>query len=556
MKKLLLLSLAAVMGMTLQAQQLPAATQLSHPMKRQDVTLTERVEKALFAAKKAKKVSAKAEAPLVDQPAGVLFDNMYVTSEAYGLGWGDIYYQEVDGGYGAVVVGDDGCLYINGPLSQAYVWGLGYPWIKCEKVEGQDGVYEMTTPQAYALDYGDLYFIERLKYDADLESYVVDETNNKVRFSWKDNTLTQLDDCFVGLCDETHDWFYMADSGIKYEVNNDKVVEIPADYTEGGDMRMTYKDDPKDLTSESDCIVTVVASEDDEAPAAYFKGLEKNLPEAAVMFVGNQQTQKFEIPTCQYLGVDMEYNSHMYLLTGDAKVVTTASNYTYFNYDKTTKLEMGYDEEKDAMVSEYPASLIVNCGRNVLYIADEFVAPVFNAMDDEPLVPADPEFVSVNEYNSYDLVKFTVPTVSVDGEDLNTNKLTWVIYRNNEVQTFSPEQYPGLDKPTTEFPYDFNDDNFDFYMNNGVQGIFYQNKGYEKLGVQTIYRGGDEENRSNVVWYQPTTGVEGLNADVRTVMSESYYNVAGQKVDANASGMVFKRVVFTDGTIETFKVVK
>lgn len=556
MKKTLLLGLAAVMGMSLQAQQLSTADQLSQPMKRQGVTLSQRAEKATFAAKKAKKVSAKAESPLLDQPAGQLFDNMYVTSEAYGLGWGDIYYQEVDGGYGAVVVGDDGCLYVKGPLSQAYVWSLGYPWIKCDKVEGQDGVYEMATPQPYAIDYGDLYYIERLKYDEDLESYVADDSNNKVRFSWKDNTLTQLDDCFVGLCDETHDWFYMADSGIKYEVNLDKVAEVPAGYTDVTDLRMDYKDDPSDLESESSKFVTSASSDDEDATVAYLLGLEENLPEAPVKVVANLQTEEFEIPTCQYLGVDMDYSAHMYLLSGDAKVTTTASGKSYFNYDKTQKLDMTYDEDLDALVAAYPASLIVNCGRNVLYIADEFVAPRFASLDDKAMTPADPEFVSVSEYSSYDLVKFTVPTVSVDGDDLNTNKLKWVVYRNNEVQTFSPENYPGLAEPTTEFPYDFNDDNFDFYMNNGVQGIFYQEKGYEKLGVQTIYRGGGEEHRSNIVWYQPVTGINGLGADVRAVKSERYYNAAGQQVDASAKGFVMKKVTYTDGTSETFKVVK
>ena len=55
MKKSLLLGLVAVMGITAQAQQLTGASTRNHPMKRQGVTLSERAEKATFAAKKAKK---------------------------------------------------------------------------------------------------------------------------------------------------------------------------------------------------------------------------------------------------------------------------------------------------------------------------------------------------------------------------------------------------------------------------------------------------------------------------------------------------------------------
>lgn len=558
MKKSLLLGLAAVMGMSLQAQQLTAATQLSHPMKRQGITLSERAEKASFAAKKAKKVSTKAEAPVTDQPAGVLFDNMYVTSEAYGLGWGDIYYQEVDGGYGAVVVGDDGCLYINGPLSQAYVWGLGYPWIKCEKVEGQDGVYEMTTPQPYALDYGDLYYIERLKFDEDLESYVVDETNNKVRFSWKDNTLTQLDDCFVGLCDETHDWFYMADNGIKYEVNNDKVVEIPSQGYEPADVRMDYKDDPEDLTSEDKKMLTMYAPLDETATAAYLTGLEPNLPDAAVMYQGDEATQQVIFPGGQYLGVDMEYSSHMYLLCGNAKVVGSGDN-AYFNYDVTDKLTLTLDEATESTVAPYPASFIVNCGRSKLYIADEFVAPRFTAIEDKAATPADPTGLNVKESSNFDIVKFVIPDVDVQGEELNNKKLFYNIYYNDEVYTFDPELFVGLDAPLTDVPYGFSEPEYDIYMSSSskVNTIYFYDQGYDKIGVQSVYRGGKQENRSNIVYYhRSTSGIDSLNADVRTVKSETYYNVAGQKVNADASGLVIKKIEFTDGTTATYKVIK
>ena len=45
------------------------------------------------------------EEPIMEAPEGTLYDNMYASSFAYGLGWGDIYIQNVDGGIGKVVEG-------------------------------------------------------------------------------------------------------------------------------------------------------------------------------------------------------------------------------------------------------------------------------------------------------------------------------------------------------------------------------------------------------------------------------------------------------------------
>ena len=62
------------------------------------------------------------EEPIMDAPEGTLHDNMYASSYAYGLGWGDVYIQNVDGGIGKVVEGTDGNLYIYNPISQGYIW--------------------------------------------------------------------------------------------------------------------------------------------------------------------------------------------------------------------------------------------------------------------------------------------------------------------------------------------------------------------------------------------------------------------------------------------------
>ena len=148
------------------------------------------------------------EEPIMDVPEGTLYDNMYASSFAYGLGWGDIYIQNVDGGIGKVVEGNDGNLYIYNPISQGYIWFSILPWIKAEPAG--DGKYVVKLPQLYIIDVGDPYYAYCMHYDED-EGMPVVEEEGEIEFTWENGVLTQLGDKFIGLCDATADWFYMAD---------------------------------------------------------------------------------------------------------------------------------------------------------------------------------------------------------------------------------------------------------------------------------------------------------------------------------------------------------
>ena len=112
------------------------------------------------------------------------------------------------------------------PFSQAYIWGLGSPSAETrEKKEGD--VIVMHLPQLYCFDAGAPYYAQRLVPSADGKTFVVDSTSQDVKFTWKGNKLTQVDDCLVGLCDATGEWFYMGDFNIKYTINPDKPIVKP-----------------------------------------------------------------------------------------------------------------------------------------------------------------------------------------------------------------------------------------------------------------------------------------------------------------------------------------
>ncbi|MBQ3731395.1 MAG: hypothetical protein II905_06580 [Muribaculaceae bacterium] len=493
------------------------------------------------------------EEPIMDVPEGTLYDNMYASSFAYGLGWGDIYIQNVDGGIGKVVEGDDGNLYIYNPISQGYIWFSILPWIKAEPAG--EGKYVVHLPQLYIIDVGDPYYAYCMHYDEDEGMPVVEEEGD-IEFTWENGVLTQVGDKFIGLCDATADWFYMADQHIVYAPQNDEVTTLPEDmfvqsYT------MTYLSDPSDLTQTKETVVSVAIDGED----IYMGNLNNNNPDSYIK--GHLADGKATFPTRQYLGPDAYYNGHIYVLTGEAYVDAETYSSPVFNYNLNDEIVFNVDEDARNIVAEWPAAMVTNVGPNTLSILNDYVAPGLAAFDEVPAVPATPVFtdedVTVNSSAGWTVLHFTIPTVDVDGNKLNENKLYYNIYLDGEVFTFDPEDYIGLSSAMTNIPYKFEDNiNFDIYISNGRHTVYLYTTDFEQVGVQSIYTAGDEENRSDIV-YNLNPNVTGINemASGARVVDTRYYDLTGRQLPtAPATGIYLKHVTYSDGTSTAVKVVK
>ena len=493
------------------------------------------------------------EEPIMDVPEGTLYDNMYASSFAYGLGWGDIYIQNVDGGIGKVVEGNDGNLYIYNPISQGYIWFSILPWIKAEPAG--EGKYVVHLPQLYIIDVGDPYYAYCMHYDEDEGMPVVEEEGD-IEFTWENGVLTQLGDKFIGLCDATADWFYMADQHIVYAPQNDEITTLPEDmfvqsYT------MTYLSDPSDLTQTKETVVSVAIDGED----IYMGNLNNNNPDSYIK--GHLADGKATFPTRQYLGPDAYYNGHIYVLTGDAYVDAETYSSPVFNYNLNDEIVFNVDEDARNIVAEWPAAMVTNVGPNTLSILNDYVAPGLAAFDEVPAVPATPVFtdedVTVNSSAGWTVLHFTIPTVDVDGNKLNENKLYYNIYLDGEVFTFDPEDYIGLSSAMTNIPYKFEDNiNFDIYISNGRHTVYLYTTDFEQVGVQSIYTAGDEENRSDIV-YNLNPNVTGINemASGARVVDTRYYDLTGRQLPtAPATGIYLKHVTYSDGTSTAVKVVK
>ena len=495
------------------------------------------------------------EEPIMEAPEGVLYDNMYATSFAYGLGWGDIYIQDVDGGIGKVVEGTDGNLYIYNPISQGYIWFSILPWIKAEPTG--DGKYVAKLPQLYIIDYGDPYYAYSMYYDED-EGMPVVEEEGEIEFTWEDGVLTQLGDKFIGLCDATADWFYMADQHIVYAPQTEEPIIMHDDEYYIQSYTMTYLSDPTDLTKIKSRFVDIIIDGED----IYMGDLNDNNFDSFIK--GTYKDGKATFPTRQYLGVDPYYNGHIYVLTGDAFVDTETYGTPVFNYTLNDEIVFDVDEDARNIVAEWPASMITNIGPNTLLIVNDYVAPGLVAFDEYPATPANPVFADedlmINSNAGWAVLYFTIPTVDVDGYKINENKLYYNILLDGEVYTFDPETYIGFSSAMTDIPYKFEDNiNFDIYINgNGRHTVYIYTTDFSTVGVQSFYTAGGEVNYSEIVTVDnPThTGINEIS-DNAQIIGTCYYDLTGRELPtAPSTGIYLQTTTYSNGATATVKVVK
>ena len=145
--------------------------------------------------------------------------------------------------------------------------------------------------------------------------------------------------------------------------------------------------------------------------------------------------------------------------------------------------------------------------------------------------------------SKYPNVVLNVPAVGTNGEVLLTSKLFYVIWiekNGAESQlTLDAELYRNATEDMTEIPYAY-DDAYDIwaagekvYLNQDAEEL----ATWTKIGVQSIYRGGGEEHKSNIGWAE--TGANGIrNAVVDLNNGKAViFNIAGQRVKDVRSGL-------------------
>lgn len=156
-------------------------------------------------------------------------------------------------------------------------------------------------------------------------------------------------------------------------------------------------------------------------------------------------------------------------------------------------------------------------------------------MVDEPAVPAEPSVQYFEYYadDDFGFLVLDVPLADVDGKPLLPELLGYQLFCDYgygaEPYIFLADIY-GFDEDQTVIPYNFNDD-MNILSGGQLVVVYFIGPDVQRIGVQSIYKGGGESNLSEIGWYDlKTTGVTSIVADDNRAVE--YYDLTGRRVDA------------------------
>lgn len=128
---------------------------------------------------------------------------------------------------------------------------------------------------------------------------------------------------------------------------------------------------------------------------------------------------------------------------------------------------------------------------------------------DVAATPATPSITYVYDIDpessvNYGGIYMTIPTLDTNGNALLTEKLSYRLFTaaGDDVQPYviKADEHEFIDEDMTEIPYTFTDD-WDIEYAGAAIYFYTPLSGFDKIGVQSIYRGGNEENNSEIFWY-------------------------------------------------------
>lgn len=106
---------------------------------------------------------------------------------------------------------------------------------------------------------------------------------------------------------------------------------------------------------------------------------------------------------------------------------------------------------------------------------------------------------------------------------------------DDELVTFSPDDYQNLETEMTDVPYSFSDQ-YEFYKyDENHRTIYFYKDVKKKIGMEAVYVDGDLRFGSGITEYYPNgdpTGVDMTEATVKQIKSVDFYDLSGRKLSA------------------------
>ena len=329
------------------------------------------------------------------------------------------------------------------------------------------------------------------------------------------------------------EWSYYIDYETVFTYKNVAMLDLPQDL-ETSVYSMEYE--------QTGHLVNVGFKDND----VYVQGVsENNIPQA--WWKGTiGQDGKLVFPL-QFAQVYATYL--LYFCGADFQGETSASGGTTWSY-LWTDGSATFNIDREAGTFATNQAVFINNADDHIERGEIFRAPSFRPFTEKPGTPADPSITTYMDYfNNYgfSIMMPSVPLLDTEGNFMNPAKVSWQIFiDDDEPYTLYRDEYRYLTEDIDEIPYVYTAEQMEpfsrSYIYEKAYGIYIFETGFRRIGVQTIYRGGGEEHRSNIVYhYFGGDGIETID-NGQWPMDNPVYDLSGRRVSENHRGITITRL--------------
>lgn len=465
-----------------------------------------------------------------------------------------------------VVYGDDGNFYIKNPFSQ-FTTGS---WLKGSikgdtiSVDPQTIYYEEANGSSPA----SICFATKMKYgyveDMAQNYWSVDVDDPTLKFVVRnDSIIMQNENGYAGLgmFYSSGEWTGFGEFRKILTPQTDVAVKLPETAGEAKEYVMTYgsyligldtltiqKKMVKMAKDGNDYYLSDLISTDDKL---YVKGT----------FADGKLT----LNSGQYMGVENinDFNTVRYHEYFEAMGWKTVPAYNNGKEDSTyfrNQFVFDYDAATDTYTGENNY-LGINGGNSKVNMRYGFRQPVLTPFVEVNAAPAKPTIYTVEDMfdnYGYSNVQILLTNTTEKGEFLNTHRLYYNLYIDDELFTFYPDEYESLNEEMIDVPYEYVD-GIDFQNFRGRRVVYFFTTDFNRVSLQEIYvdKDGVRHLSEPARWYKDADGIQQQQAvsdKANRAETERYYDLGGRLVAKPGNGMYIKSTTYSDGSTVMKKV--
>ena len=200
------------------------------------------------------------------------------------------------------------------------------------------------------------------------------------------------------------------------------------------------------------------------------------------------------------------YSTYLLFYSGVDGIYTKDDTgyWSWLYYWNDGSLTCDYDVKTQSFSTQQ--TLLVSNADDKVGQGEQIHAPLFRPFTEVAATPANPSILAHWEQATFTMLALNVPLQDTEGRFLNPAKVSYRLYDDyGEVFVLYPDEYKYLPAPIDEVPYLFSPDISEAYNRSAIYEkgtyLYLFQQGLDRLGIQTIYRGGGEEHSSDIVYY-------------------------------------------------------